>query len=51
MDKQNADPQGGGEPAIVVMGAVIGNAIYDAIGLRLKQLPMNPEKVKEAMKE
>jgi len=25
-------PQGGGEPAIVVMGALIANAIYDATG-------------------
>jgi isoquinoline 1-oxidoreductase len=50
LDNKNADPQGGGEPAIVVMGAVIANAIYDAIGIRLMQLPMNPERVKEAMK-
>jgi CO/xanthine dehydrogenase Mo-binding subunit len=32
------------------MGAVVANAIYDAIGARVKQLPMNPERVKEAMK-
>lgn len=50
LDDQNADPQGGGEPAIVVMGAVIANAIYDAIGARVKQLPLNPERVKAAMK-
>ncbi|MDR3666259.1 MAG: molybdopterin-dependent oxidoreductase [Ignavibacteriaceae bacterium] len=50
MDKKNEDPQGGGEPAIVVMGAVIANAIYDASGARVMQLPMNPERVKEAMK-
>jgi isoquinoline 1-oxidoreductase len=50
IDKKEADPQGGGEPAIVIMGAVIGNAIYDAVGARLTQLPMNPERVKEAMK-
>jgi isoquinoline 1-oxidoreductase len=50
LDNQNADPQGGGEPAIVVMGAVVANAIYDAIGARVKQLPLNPERIKEAMK-
>ena len=50
MDNKNADPQGGGEPAIVIMGAVVANAIYDAIGARVMQLPMNPERVKEAMK-
>ncbi len=42
-------PQGGGEPAIIVMGAVIANAIYDATGARLLQLPMTPERVKAAI--
>jgi nicotinate dehydrogenase subunit B len=42
-------PQGGGEPAIVVMGAVIANAIADATGARLKRLPMTPARVKAAM--
>jgi CO/xanthine dehydrogenase Mo-binding subunit len=50
IDNKNADPQGGGEPAIVIMGAIVANAIYDATGARVKQLPMNPERVKEAMK-
>jgi nicotinate dehydrogenase subunit B len=35
LDNKNADPQGGGEPAIVIMGAVVANAIYDAIGARV----------------
>ncbi len=42
-------PQGGGEPAIIVMGAVIANAIHDATGARLLQLPMLPDRVKAAM--
>jgi len=42
-------PQGGGEPAIICMGGVIANAICDATGARLLQLPMTPERVKEAM--
>jgi len=49
IDDKNAAPQGGGEPAIIVMGAVIANAIYDAVGARLFQLPMTPERVKAAM--
>lgn len=51
IDNQNSDPQGGGEPAIVTMGAVIANAIFDATGARLFQLPMTPERVKEAIKK
>jgi isoquinoline 1-oxidoreductase len=42
-------PQGGGEPAIVVMGAVIANAIHDATGARLQRMPMTPERVKVAL--
>jgi isoquinoline 1-oxidoreductase len=38
-------PQGGGEPAIINMGAVIANAIFDATGARLTRLPMTPERV------
>ncbi|MHC4396898.1 MAG: xanthine dehydrogenase family protein molybdopterin-binding subunit [Planctomycetota bacterium] len=41
--------KGGGEPAIVCVGGVIANAIYDATGARLLQLPMTPERVKEAV--
>lgn len=43
-------PQGCGEPAIIPMGAVIANAVYDAIGVRLYGLPMTPERVKKALK-
>jgi isoquinoline 1-oxidoreductase len=44
-------PKGGGEPAIVNMGAVIANAIYDATGARVYRLPMTPERVLAAMRE
>jgi CO/xanthine dehydrogenase Mo-binding subunit len=44
-------PQGGGEPAIVVMGGVIANAIHDATGARPKRMPMTPERVKAAIEE
>ena len=50
IDNKNADPQGGGEPAIVIMGAVVANAIYDAVGARVKQMPMDPKRVMEVMK-
>jgi hypothetical protein len=42
-------PQGCGEPAITPMGAVIANAVYDAIGVRLYELPMTPARIKKAM--
>jgi len=51
LDKPNEPAQGGGEPAIINMGAVIANAIFDATGARLYQLPMTPKRVLEAMKK
>jgi len=42
-------PQGGGEPAIICMGAVIANAIYDAAEARLFQLPGTRERIKQAL--
>jgi len=42
-------PQGGGEPAIVCIGALVANAIFDAVGARLFQLPMTPARVREAL--
>ena len=43
-------PLGGGEPPIITIGAVLANAIYDAAGVRLLQLPMTPERVLSALK-
>jgi isoquinoline 1-oxidoreductase len=50
IEAYDSPPQGGGEPAIVCMGAVIANAIFDATGARLFQLPMTPERIKEAIR-
>jgi len=45
------EPQGGGEPGIINMGAVIANAIFDATGARVYHLPMTPERVLEAIRK
>jgi len=42
-------PQGGGEPAIVCIGAVIANAIFDECGVRLFQMPFTPQSVKAGL--
>jgi nicotinate dehydrogenase subunit B len=49
IEAKDAPPQGGGEPAIIGMGAVIANAVFDATGARLLQLPMTPDRIKEAI--
>lgn len=47
----DAAPQGGGEPTIICMGAVIANAVFDATGARLYQLPMTPERIRKAIRQ
>jgi isoquinoline 1-oxidoreductase len=44
-------PQGGGEPAIIPMGAVLANAVFDATGVRITRLPMTPGRLKAAFDE
>lgn len=43
--------KGIGEPALVPTAPAIMNAIYDAIGVRMKSLPATPEKVLAALAE
>lgn len=43
--------KGIGEPGCVPTAPAIANAIYDAVGVRIKDLPITPEKVLAAIKE
>ena len=51
LDRQDQPPQGGGEPAIICMGGAIANAIFDACGARVYQMPMTPKRVLEGIKK
>jgi isoquinoline 1-oxidoreductase len=42
-------PQGGGEPAITGIGAIIASGVYDATGAKLFKMPFTPVRVKEAL--
>lgn len=42
--------KGIGEPPIVPGAAAIGNAIFDAVGVRVYELPATPERVRRAIK-
>jgi len=41
---------GCGEPAVTVIAPAIGNAIFNAVGARVRSLPITSEAVKAAMK-
>ena len=43
--------KGIGEPGLVPTAPAIANAIYDAVGVRIRDLPITPEKVLKALKE
>lgn len=49
VDNPEIGPQGGGEPAITTTGAVVANAIHDALGVRLRELPMTPARIRAAL--
>jgi nicotinate dehydrogenase subunit B len=42
-------PWGVGEPATTLAAAAISNAVFDATGVRLRQAPFTPERVKAAL--
>jgi nicotinate dehydrogenase subunit B len=49
IDRPNEKPWGAGEPSASVVPAAVSNAVFDAIGVRLRSVPFLPEKVKAAM--
>jgi CO/xanthine dehydrogenase Mo-binding subunit len=50
IDRPNERPWGAGEPSAAVVPSAISNAVFDAIGVRLRSVPFTPDKVKAAMK-
>lgn len=43
--------KGVGEPGLVPTAPAIANAIYNAVGIRIRDLPITPEKVLAALQE
>jgi len=46
INRPDAHAAGAGETAVTVVAAAIGNAVFDATGARLRQIPFTPERVK-----
>jgi nicotinate dehydrogenase subunit B len=49
IDKRDAPATGAGETAITVVAAAIGNAIFDATGARIRQVPFTADRVRAAL--
>lgn len=49
IDRPNEKPWGAGEPSASVVPAAVSNAVFDAVGIRLRSVPFLPEKVREAI--
>jgi CO/xanthine dehydrogenase Mo-binding subunit len=51
VDNPEMPPKGGGEPPITAVGAAIANAVHDAIGVRIYELPMTSEVILETLRK
>ncbi|HVM80191.1 MAG TPA: molybdopterin cofactor-binding domain-containing protein [Stellaceae bacterium] len=49
VDRPELPPMGAGEAATAPVAAALANAIFDATGARLRDVPMTPERVKAAL--
>jgi CO/xanthine dehydrogenase Mo-binding subunit len=49
VDRHDAEATGAGETAITVVAAAVGNAIFDATGVRIREVPFTPERIKAAL--
>ncbi|HLQ02083.1 MAG TPA: molybdopterin cofactor-binding domain-containing protein, partial [Burkholderiales bacterium] len=50
IDRPNERPWGAGEPTAAVVPSAISNAVFDAIGARLRSVPFVPQKVLAGLK-
>ena len=49
INRPDGEAMGAGETAITVVAAAVGNAIFDATGVRLREVPFTPERVRTAL--
>jgi nicotinate dehydrogenase subunit B len=49
IDRPSMSPQGAGEPSTRTVPAAIANAIFDATGIRMRRVPITPERMKAAL--
>lgn len=50
LNRKEMPALGGGEPSTVPVPAAIANAVYDAVGVRVREIPMTPQKVQASLR-
>ncbi len=50
INRPDEKANGAGETSITVIAAAIGNAIFDATSVRIRQIPFTPDRVKAALR-
>lgn len=51
IDYPDEDPMGAGESASVPSAAAVANALFDALGVRMREVPFTPERILRAVKQ
>ena len=49
INRTGVEASGAGETAITIVAAAVGNAIFDATGARVREVPFSPERIKAAL--
>ena len=49
LDRPDQPALGAGEPSTVTTAPAVANAVFDATGVRLRQMPFTPERVRAAL--
>ena len=49
INRPTEPPWGAGEPSAAVIPSAISNAVFDALGVRLRTVPYTPARVKAAL--
>jgi nicotinate dehydrogenase subunit B len=49
IDRADVEAAGAGETSVTMTAAAIGNAVFDATGVRLREIPFSPERVTHAL--
>ena len=49
LDRPDQPALGAGEPSTVTTAPAVANAVFDATGVRLRQMPLKPERVRATL--